>query len=210
MQVALRSYEGLVLATARLVVALSEEDIEDVEQLLRIKAWQALRAYDPAKSRTSRDKYVFMCVRDRAKDVMKKKHRGELHIEDLRAPDERGNHTMRSDSFDARYLCSTRDENYAVVEDDALPIAGLDGLEQAIVSLLLTGDFIHAELADRLDVSRAEIRRALKSIRCKLRDEPDPAPVVALPVERRKVPPIRDRGHFSDGTTSRYGQSIAA
>lgn len=162
------------MATARLCLNHSEEDVEDVAQLLRIKVWKALCAYDPAKSRTSRDRYVFMCLRDRAKDVMKKKKRDELHIEDLRNPD-RG-----SDRFDERYLSSSHDDNYAFIEDDDDTHPGLDELERSIVSMLLTGDFIQAELAAALGVSKADIEGAMKSIRSKLRPEP-----------LRLVPPAR-------------------
>jgi RNA polymerase sigma factor (sigma-70 family) len=200
MQVALRYYEGLVCATARRCAAFSEDDAEDIAQLVRVKVWKALRAYDPAQCRTTRDKYVFMCVRDRAKDVVKKKKRGDLHIEDLRHTPNVDN--ALNEAFDARYLCSSRDDNYAFIEDDDTDILDdLDELERSIVALMMTGDFIHTELADALGVTRAEVERAMKSIRRKLRPAPDPGPenVINLPTanegsEPRKATPARGQG----------------
>lgn len=178
MLVALEHYEGLVRATARRCVAFCEEDFEDVAQVLRVKVWQALRAYDPGRSRTTRDKYVFMCVRDRAKDVVKKKKRNQLHIEDLRAPQQSGDH------FDERYLCSTHDDNYAIVDDDDDPLAELDDLEREIVGML-TADYKQTQVAKALGLPKAEMERAMKSIRFKLaglRPEPADEPIVVVPV----------------------------
>ena len=44
----LRHYEGLIFRTARFAAPLVEDDFEDVQQVLRIKCWRALLAYDPA------------------------------------------------------------------------------------------------------------------------------------------------------------------
>jgi hypothetical protein len=47
-------YEGLVFKTAQLVVRAGVEiEVEDAQQRLRIKVWRALKAFDPAKCRTS-------------------------------------------------------------------------------------------------------------------------------------------------------------
>lgn len=167
MEVALRHYEGLVLATAARCVAFSEDGFDDVAQVLRVKVWQAVRAWDHTKSTTNRDKYVFMCVRDRAKDVVKKKKHNLLHIEDLRATTERGNHTMCSDSFDARYLCSSHDDNYAIVEEDVDLLAGLDELERRIVEML-SSDYKQAQVARTLGLAKVDMDRAMRSIRDKL------------------------------------------
>jgi RNA polymerase sigma factor (sigma-70 family) len=175
MDVALRYYDGLVCATARRCVAFCEDDYDDVVQVLRVKVWQALRAYDPQKTRTDRDHYVFMCVRDRAKDVVKKKKRNQLHIEDLRV-------TSTTDRFDARYLCSTREANYAAIEDDDDPLAGLDELEREIAQML-TADYKQAQVARALGLQKVEMDRAMKSIRCKLaalRPAAEPVTIVGL------------------------------
>jgi RNA polymerase sigma factor (sigma-70 family) len=162
MAAALRHYDGLVSATARRCVAFCEEDYDDVVQVLRVKVWQALRAYDPARTRTDRDHYVFMCVRDRAKDVVKKKKRNQLHIEDLRTMGE-----AAPDRFDARYLCSTREANYAAIEDDDDPLRALDELERQIVEML-TADYKQAQVARTLGLQKVEMDRAMRSIRLKL------------------------------------------
>jgi RNA polymerase sigma factor (sigma-70 family) len=167
MDAALRYYDGLVCATARRCVAFCEEDYDDVVQVLRVKVWQALRAYDPRRARTDRDRYVFMCVRDRAKDVVKKKKRNQLHIEDLRTVGDRASQTSTTDRFDARYLCSTREENYAAIEDDDDPLAGLDELEREIARML-TADYKQAQVARALGLQKVEMDRAMRSIRFKL------------------------------------------
>lgn len=172
-EVALRYYDGLIHATARRCVAFCEEDYDDVVQVLRVKAWQALRAYDPQRCRTTRDRYVFMCVRDRAKDVVKKKKRNQLHIEDLR--------DSATDRFDARYLCSTHEDNYAAIDDDDDPLLQLDELERAIARLL-TSDYKQAQVARALGLQKVEMDRAMKSIRYKLADLRPPEPAVIHPL----------------------------
>lgn len=171
MEVALRHYEGLVLATAARCVAFSEEGFDDVAQVLRVKVWQAVRAWDHTKSTTNRDKYVFMCVRDRAKDVVKKKKHNLLHIEDCR-PDDSGG----SSAFDAQYLCSSHDDNYGMIEDDDDLLAGLDELERKIVAML-SSDYKQAQVARTLGLAKVDMDRAMRSIRDKLsglRPPPDP------------------------------------
>ena len=66
-------YEGLVRATAaRYVGKVEAMDFDDICSVLRIKVWQALVKFDPAKCRTNEEGFVFMCVRNRCKDLVKR------------------------------------------------------------------------------------------------------------------------------------------
>src|SRR3954470_7263330 len=72
----LRLYEGLIFSTARRYSIFVEEDLEDIQQILRVKVFRALESYDGAKApprtdgRSPRDAYVFQCVRNQAKDLL--------------------------------------------------------------------------------------------------------------------------------------------
>jgi DNA-directed RNA polymerase specialized sigma subunit len=46
----LAHYEGLIFSTARLLRGHVEDDQEDVRQILRLKVWKAIRAYNPDRS----------------------------------------------------------------------------------------------------------------------------------------------------------------
>lgn len=158
---ALAHYDGLIHATARLCVSNSEEDFEDLVQILSIKAWKAICAFDQAKCRTSRDKYVFMCVRDGAKDIVKKVKRYDVYVEDVCTPATR-------EHFEARYLRS-REDPYAAINDDEDLLGELNELERKIVTLLLD-DYQQMEVVKLLDLEKVDMDRAMKSIRAKLID----------------------------------------
>src|SRR4051794_8115324 len=105
MDLELASYEGLVFRTAQMYAPFVDDDEEDVRQALRIKVWQALLAYRPrsletpdVKGRTPRDKYVFMCVTNQVKDLLKRKKRQEDFIED-KTPDD-----VQREKFVAKHL----------------------------------------------------------------------------------------------------------
>jgi hypothetical protein len=106
-------------ALASGVVLAFELPLEDIKQVLAIKAWRALVAYDPRRARgLSRRKYVFMCARDQAKDLAGRRKRHELFIEDLATQDASNERLPSRDSFDSRYLSSSHEETYGGVEQD--------------------------------------------------------------------------------------------
>ena len=173
-------YDGLVGNTALMLAGHVELPVEDIKQILAIKAWRALCAYDPAKARgMNRDRYVFMCVRDQAKDLAKKRKRRELFIEDLSSDDGSNERVQSRDTFDSRYLSSTHDETYGRVEDDDCVMPNtLTVLEQEIV-VLLYRDYKQSEAARHLGIEKPAMEKAVRSIRRKLADwKPDPEPVV--------------------------------
>lgn len=201
-------YDGLIRSTARLCSANSEEDFEDIVQILSIKVWKALRAFDPARCRTTRDRYVFMCVRDQAKDVCKKVKRHDAHIEDLTAAD-----AWSGPSFEARYLRSDRDTVFGAVEDDENLLAELTELERSIVALLLDGYRHHAEMAAMLDVRPVDMQRAMKQIRGKLAWlRPNVVPLVqptGPPERARRLGEAPSLSSESHDATPLHAQAIA-
>lgn len=161
--------------------------MEDVQQVLRLKVWRALVAFDPARARgMNRDRYVFMCLRDQAKDLANKRKRRELYIEDL-TDDYLGDERLSSrDRFDARYLSTTHDENFGAVEDDDLLIPNTLTAAEVEIVVLLYREYKQSEVARRLGLEKREMERAMRSIRQKLADwRPAPPAVVAPEPERQ-------------------------
>lgn len=164
----LASYEGLIFETARLIAPRVELEMEDIQQVFRVKVWRALVAFDPKKCRTNRDKYVFMCLADQKKDLLKKRLRGELYIDDL-APHTGDVTDFSRDRFEGRYLAASPDTVYASVEDDVLVPNTLTLLERMVV-VLLYRDYKQTEIADRLEIDRRDMEKVVKSIREKMED----------------------------------------
>lgn len=167
-------YEGLIYTTALRYVGFVGEDLEDIQQMLRLKAWQALQKYDPQRSAMSQDTYVFSCLKNRCKDMVKKLHSiagqarsQELFIEDI-AP--RDTELPLRDKFEQRYLSSTHEETYADVECEELVLPStLTGVERNLVALLYL-DFKRPEVAELLGISRGEVEAVLRTIQEKMAD----------------------------------------
>lgn len=178
-------YEGLIHKTASMYVGLVDDDFDDIASVLRVKVWKALRAYDPAKVRTQTvEKYVFMCVRNQCKDLIRKKRRPEVSIEDLRRADGDSPYTWM------RQLASEHDQEYGGVEEEELLVPStLSELERRIVAWLYL-DRTHKEVAGLLGLTRAEMERAVRVIRQKMADwrpSEHPASAMALPAENARI-----------------------
>lgn len=189
-------YEGLVRTTASICAPYVEEDFDDICQFLRYKVWKALEAFEPSKLRVkvagsaqiaaARDGYVYSCVQNGKKDVLKKKRHGWLFIEDIAPVSERGesiggHHTFSRSGFEQRYL--SIEDAFRQVED-AIPTvpSTLTASEKAVV-LLLYLDFKPAEIALERGLPRKEITALVGSIREKMADwnpASEPAPLPAL------------------------------
>lgn len=66
-----KTYGGLVFTTARIYVNVVEYELEDIQQILWIKVWKARAAYNPERSSMSEKNYVFSCVKNQCKDLVK-------------------------------------------------------------------------------------------------------------------------------------------
>lgn len=169
-------YEGLIFTHSLRIVGRVEDDLDDIRQTYRIKVWTALAAYDPARCRTSVDRWVFCCLKNAEKDMLKKRRRGELHLEDVDVSE-------RFQSVDAEVV-------YAQVEASRplLPNT-LSGLELRAVVLLYRG-YKQTEAARRLGIDARAMKRIVRSVRDKMADwKPDNGPlleIAAAPVE----PPV--------------------
>jgi RNA polymerase sigma factor (sigma-70 family) len=160
-------YEGLCRKTASMYVPFVEEEYEDIVQILRVKVWRALETFDPARSKMPVERYVFMCVKNQCKDLVKKRKRGEKYIEDI-APTT-GELPLR-DSFDERYLSATHEEIYGLVDEgDPLVPSTLTPTEKQVVCLLYRS-YRQTEAARLLGLTRSEMERCIAAIRMKMAD----------------------------------------
>lgn len=154
-------YEGLIHKTASLYVAHVEEEFEDIVSILRIKVWRALVSYDPSRSSMPTERYVFSCVKNQCKDLVKRKRRDELFIADL---------VDDAATFEVRYLQADASQVFsAIEEDDMILPSTLNQREREIVGLLYL-DLSQKEAAARLGLRRNEMERAVRIIRQKMAD----------------------------------------
>lgn len=181
---AMPHYEGLVIQTARLIVTGKhpfmkdrrpvEESQEDIEQIIRIKVLRALRAFDPDKVKghairtvrgfPRRDQYVNMCVQDQVKDIVKKRRRGELYIEDF-SGDQDG---TGDDWFEARFLSETAEQAFCEVEDELPDLPDTLTEKERKVMLLMYSEHRQTDIARMLELSKREVEGAVRQIRAKL------------------------------------------
>lgn len=195
-------YEGLVRKTASMYERLVDEDFDDLCQIFRIKAWRALGTYDPTRSSMSVERYVFSCIRNQVKDVLKKERnvlrrdgRGDLFIEDVAptTPGEGHGGQQPRDKWEHRYMEVGEDEAFAELKLDVPLIPStLDGTELQVVALLYA-DFGHAEIALRIGITKREVSLAVKSIREKMADwrPSNGRQAISEKQEEVPVPPLR-------------------
>lgn len=174
-------YEGLVRTTAARIhhVVGAPYDFEDVCQELRLKVWQALGSYDPARSRQPRKGYVLSCVFNRKKDLLK--------------------YGTRRQRVTVTYI---EDDERPLAVD-----AALDGIEDSFrlpttvteaeshVVLLLYLNYSEREIATVMGVRKNDIDVLIESVRTKLADwRPSGAQraVPALTAAQRRLPLERD------------------
>lgn len=160
---ALAHYEGLIFTTAERLIRHPKLDgkvgLDDIRQLLRIKAWYALEKWSPERANGSRDAFIFACITNQVKDILKAKRPEEVFIEDQKPspPQWAGigdGSPPDQDRFEARYLAVPPDDVYrSVLESDEPPPLlpnTLTAIERQFVVLLYAGR------------ERMEIRRELK------------------------------------------------
>ena len=182
----LAHYEGLVRKTAGRIERIVEEEFEDICQFLRLKVWQALISFDPNSLKTKptsrehleemRDRYVFSCVQNGKKDVLKKKQHNLLLIDDLVMPatgvlsvGETCESPVTRDDFDHRYL-SAIDRELEMVEEELPTIPSTLTESERAVLLLLYLHFKTAEIAMHTSLPRKEINAIVRSIKEKMAD----------------------------------------
>jgi RNA polymerase sigma factor (sigma-70 family) len=159
-------YEGLVFSTARRYESLVDHDLEDIQQLLRLKVAQALVAFDSSRTKLPKERFVFACVRNRVKDMLKAQSRlneardgGQLYIED-QAP-----------GAVSERMAVAAEQVFVEVDDELHLPSTLTTLERAVISCwLLDEEMSQAAIARRLRVQRVQVREAQAAIRQKMAD----------------------------------------
>jgi len=195
--VLLSHYEGLVRTTSARYVGQVLYDFDDICQIFRVKVWKALQAWDPnnptirrkiAEGKTEielRDRFVFMCVRNQGKDLVKRRkpETDPLFIEDFAQNERNGAHgegagSASRDRFESRYLCAEEDEVFGEIDgEDILLPSSLTSDERRVLACMYL-HYSQPEIALRLGLKPKKVSAAVKAIREKLSDlkptmEPD-------------------------------------
>lgn len=159
-------YEGLIFTHSLRVLGRVDDDLDDIRQQYRIKVWTALVAYDPERCRTDVDRFVFFCLKNAEKDMLKRRRRPEVSLETADPSERQG-------AVDAEVV-------YAQVEaEQPLLPSTLSGLEVRAVVLLYRG-YRQTEAARRLGIDARAMKRTVRSIRDKMADwKPDSSPDLA-------------------------------
>jgi RNA polymerase sigma factor (sigma-70 family) len=159
-------YEGLIRKTAAIYTPRVDDDYDDVLAVLRVKVWRSLAAYDPSRSRLPVERYVFSCVANQVKDLLKRKRRTEVYISDMSRTTVSGEEL--GDAFAQDYMSVGHDQVYADVEAELFEIPDtLTELEREIVVRLYL-DSNHRRIAVELSLTRKEMDETVESIRLKL------------------------------------------
>lgn len=160
-------YEGLIHSTAARYEPYLDDELEDIAQLLRLKVWQARRSYDPALATQTEEGYVFSCVVNRVKDMLKAQSRlnkrrqgGPLYIEDVAA--------SSPAAFESKHFSTDGDPVADAVEEEKVKLPStLTHVEHRVVVLLLL-DLRQTEISVVLGIPRARVRAAHAAAREKL------------------------------------------
>lgn len=171
-------YEGLIFRHAIRIEHIVEIELDDIRAIYRIKTWYALERYDSGRGgglacartnggcRCARCRFVFMCLKNMEKDLLKRVRRREILLEDA-AP---SSQPQSRDRFEQQHgLAISHDEVYGEVEDDLLLPSTLTRGERATVLALIDGA-TQADIRREAGLSRGEMDRVMMSIRSKMAD----------------------------------------
>lgn len=165
-------YEGLVRKTAARLVKDLEDDFDEICQFLREKVWKGLESFSSQKVRTTSkytpaqqcERYVFSCVTNGVKDLVKKKRRNLVFIEDIARLDDG---EVLADSFFDRYL-SIEDAYPSFTEVPLIP-STLSSVERRVVLFYYSG-YTTAEIAVETALPTNEVLKAAATVREKMAD----------------------------------------
>lgn len=175
----IQRYEGLIFTTATLYEGKVEGmDLDDLRQVFRIKVWRALESYDPKRSSLPEGRFVFGCLVNQGKDLIRRRKPGvrtedgrflgDIYIEDV-APATDFENGPR-DRFEANYLSVSSEEVFELIErEEAVVPNTLTGVERSVVCLLYAS-YKKSEIARHLGLSRREMAAAIEAIHTKMAD----------------------------------------
>lgn len=161
MSVRVKAYENLCYATMlkwRKYITPELSD-EDVYQELMIKAWKALRNYDPSYGFPEKN-HVFGAVRNRVKDLMAKRWKNEIPSSDTNVG------MLRDQSGDNRPVIEQL--HYDKRNTDI--INGLPETQQWI-AICITSGFTAKETKKHLGLTDSQYAKNLKAVKAHLRFE---------------------------------------
>jgi RNA polymerase sigma factor (sigma-70 family) len=154
-------YEGLIRKTAAMCAPRVQEEYEDIVSIFRIKVWRALLSFNPQRSSMTVQAYVFSCVKNQEKDLLKRKRRPEVYLADQTIVHDPSVHA---------------DEVFDEIERE-LPLipCTLTAVERAVVVRLYM-DVSQRDIALELGLTRSEMERTVRAVRIKMADwRPSPA-----------------------------------
>lgn len=163
-------FEGLVHATAARYAPYLDDELDDIAQMLRVKVWQALRGYDAERATQTVEGFVFSCVVNRVKDMLKVQSRlnarrngGPLYVEDCSA--------SNPSAFEAEHFSTGIDVVVeAVVEMERVELPSTLTRDERHVVLLLMLDYKQTEIAKELGVPRSRVRATHAAVQEKMAD----------------------------------------
>lgn len=169
------SYEGLIFATAARYCDIVDDELEDIQQILRVKVWKALAAFNVSRDRLGVESFVFSCVRNQVKDILKaqnrrNKARGGRQIFIQETMDE------MSAAFELRYLVTDAEQVYFCVEDEPVTLPSTLTEQEVTVVRLLLMERTQTEIAQTMHITRDRVRQLRASVQEKMMDwRPDTA-----------------------------------
>lgn len=167
-------YEALVRKTALMIDGQVELDYDEICQRLRIKAWYALTKFEGKRdvNCVGVDRFVFACIQNEKKDILKKVRRNEAFIEDIAPGGDEGygNGHITRQEFEAHYLQVSADQAFHDVEEQMpfLP-STLTTQERQLVHWLYL-DYDYGEISGLLGIPRKEVAPLVRGIREKMAD----------------------------------------
>jgi Bacterial regulatory proteins, luxR family len=183
-------YEGLVRKTAASIEPFVEDEFDEICQFLREKVWKALDAFTPSRVRkTSKyspgeqlERFVFSCILNGKKDVLKKKRRNWSYIEDFLATQlPNGEQEMGGQQswFEARYLRT--DDLFTDLDPETVPIPATFTQQERRVAMMLYDGFKVDEIAGQLDTTRRGVATVVASMQAKMSEWAPTPPLSAEP-----------------------------
>jgi RNA polymerase sigma factor (sigma-70 family) len=163
------AFEGLVRSTARMYFEGLQMDEDDVQQFLRVKVWKGIESYTASRATQSVEGYVFTCVRNGVKDLLKqadraKRNRPECFLEDQYASD------VGRERFHARHLAHDEDGiREAHIERTFQLPSTLNFMERVVTAMLYEG-MNQTEIAQMLGCTRTRVRNTHSSVQRKMMD----------------------------------------
>lgn len=187
MMQSLQDFEGLIFSTAIRYHAGLGMDIDDLQQLLRIKVWKVADKFEPRRvrqrqrtdGRSAHQAYVNMCLQNYLKDLLKERAREGVMVVDgarVKARLEPIDHLLSDDGrerdprFELRYLSVCAEDVYASVGEEAVTLPStLTELERCVVGMRML-DYSMVEISRSLDISYESVKAAMAGIREKMAD----------------------------------------